>query len=359
MGFFGNLMKKDTVDKTPKGFHHLTVKKINRLTPDSVEVVFSIPDDLKNEYSFVPGQYVTLDITIDGKEERRSYSICSKKGEDLAIAVKEVEGGKVSPLINKELSEGQTLLVSKPEGRFMMKEVKNIVGIAAGSGITPIISMAYEIEDSEGCSMKLLFANKTENDIIFRDRLDRFQKTQKRYFLTQEKKEGFDYGRITKDAFVNFIKEDLDVLKSDGFYICGPEEMINNVKEALVLFGVPESKIHFELYVVSTESDKKATKEVVGYQGIAQVKAIIDDDVYEFEMDGSKMSVLDAALDADADAPYSCKGGVCCTCRAKVLEGNAIMKLNYTLTEEEVNQGYVLTCQAIPTTPTLTVSYDD
>ncbi|MCO5258708.1 MAG: FAD-binding oxidoreductase [Crocinitomicaceae bacterium] len=359
MGFFGNLVKKETADKAPKGFHQLTVKQINRLTADSVEVVFSIPEELKEEYKFIPGQYVTLDLKIDGKEERRSYSICSKKGEDVAIAVKEVKGGKVSPFINKELKVGQEILVSKPEGRFMMKEVKNIVGIAAGSGITPIISMAYEIEDSEGSSMKLLFANKTENDIIFRNQLDGFQKTSKRYFLTQEKKDGFDYGRITKDAFVNFIKEDLDVLKSDGFYVCGPEEMINNVKAALEMFGVPSSKIHFELYVVDNESNNKDKKTVEGFKGLATVKAIIDDDVYEFQMDGSKTTVLDAALDDGADAPYSCKGGVCCTCRAKVIEGGAVMKLNYTLTEEEVSQGYILTCQAIPTTETLTVSYDD
>lgn len=358
MGFFDKLKKKDTLVKTPKGFYNLTVKEINRLTSDSVEVVFDVPQELKSSFTFTPGQYITISIEMNGNEERRSYSICSKKGENLAIAVKEMKDGKVSPFINSDLKVGDELFVSKPEGRFLLSQCKSIVCVAAGSGITPMISMAYEIEDTDGGSMKLLYANKTEKDILFREKLDKFQKTNKRYFLTQEEKEGFDKGRITKESFINLIKEDLDILKSDGFYICGPEDMINNAKSALEMFGVPADKIHFELYVVSDKTDKKA-QEVVGYKGIAKIKAIIDDDVYEFEMDGSKTTVLDAALNDGADAPYSCKGGVCCTCRAKVMEGSAVMKLNYTLTDEEVKQGYVLTCQAIPTSETLTVSYDE
>lgn len=356
MGFFGKLFKKEEAVKIPRGFHSVTVLQINRLTRDAVEIVFDIPQELQSTFSFTPGQYLSVSIELNGKEERRSYSICSEKGKPLAIAVKEVENGKVSTWVNRTLQVGNAVLISKPEGRFVLNGAKKIVAIAAGSGITPIMSMAAAIEQTADASMKLIFANKTEADILFRERLDKLTKTEKRYFLTQEEKAGFNFGRITKDAFMAIIKEDLGVLRSDGFYICGPEEMIHSVKTALELFGVAEDKIHFELFttVTATESAPPA----LDFKGTVKVKVLLDDETFDFQMNSTK-TILDAASSEEVDAPYSCRGGVCSTCRAKVLKGTVKMNLNYTLTDKEVEQGYILTCQSYPTSEELIISYDE
>lgn len=357
MSFFGKLFKKESSVKIPRGFYNIPVQQINRLTKDAVEIVFDVPQELKDTFAFIPGQYITVSITIDGKEERRSYSICSEKGSPLAIAVKEVEGGRVSPWFNKQLQVGESIFISKPDGRFLLNEAKKVVMIAAGSGITPVMSMAHEIEKTEGASMKLIFSNKTESDILFRERLDNLSKTEKHYFLTQEAKDGFDQGRITKDTFMGIIREDLGILKSDGFFICGPEEMIQNVKAALQLFGVAENKIHFELFTTAAKSDP-APAVASDFKGTTKVKVILDDEAFEFEMNSNK-TLLDAAVSEDVDAPYSCRGGVCSTCRAKVLKGSVQMNLNYTLTDKEIEQGYILTCQSHPTSEELIISYDE
>ena len=357
MGFFGKLFKKESTVKIPRGFYNIPVQQINRLTKDAVEIVFSIPQDLEETFSFIPGQYITLSVTINGKEERRSYSVCSEKGSPLAIAVKEVENGKVSPWFNNQLQVGESVLISKPEGRFLLNGAKKVVAIAAGSGITPIMSMAHEIENTENASMKLVYANKTENDILFRKQLDNLSKTKKNYFLTQEQKDGFGQGRITKDTFMTIIKEDLGMLKSDGFFVCGPEEMIQNVKAALELFGVAESKIHFELFTTEAKSNPTPVTPS-DFKGKTKVKVILDDEAFDFEMNSGK-TVLDAAMAEEVDAPYSCRGGVCSTCRAKVIKGSVKMNLNYTLTDKEVEQGYILTCQSHPTSEELIISYDE
>jgi ring-1,2-phenylacetyl-CoA epoxidase subunit PaaE len=205
--------------------------------------------------------------------------------------------------------------------------------------------------------MKLVYANKTESDILFRERLDKLTKTDKKYFLTQEQKEGFGQGRITKDAFMTIIKEDLGILKADGFFICGPEEMIQSVKTALELFGVSESKIHFELFTTEAKSNPTPVTSS-DFKGKTKVKVILDDETFDFEMHSGK-TLLDAAMAEDLDAPYSCRGGVCSTCRAKVVKGTVKMNVNYTLTDKEVEQGYILTCQSHPTSEELIISYDE
>jgi len=358
MSLFGKLFKKEVKTKVPRGFFEVQIKQINRLTSNAVEVVFLIPKELKEEFKFTPGQYVNVCINIDGKEERRSYSICSDSSKDeIAIGVKEIDKGTVSKWFNQQAKENQTILISKPEGRFTLIG-KNVVAIAAGSGITPILSMAHEIEKSEGSSMTLLYANRTEQDILFRSKLDGFSNVIKHYYLTQETKEQFRSGRITKESFIDFIKEDLSVLKADGFYICGPEQMIFAVKEALEMFGVSADKIHFELFNPSTET-KEVKKEIGNkFNGVSKVQIILDDEVHRFEMKSSK-HILDAAISQDIDAPYSCRGGVCSTCRAKVIKGTVEMNLNYTLTDKEVADGYILTCQSHPTSEELIISYDE
>jgi ring-1,2-phenylacetyl-CoA epoxidase subunit PaaE len=356
MGFLGKLFKKESTVKIPRGFYNIPVQQVNRLTKDAVEIVFSIPQELKETFTFLPGQYISVSVEIDGKEERRSYSICSAQTGHLAIAVKEVEKGTVSTFLNRQLEAGQLLLIAKPEGRFLLNDAKTVLAIAAGSGITPILSMAHSMESSAS-KMKLLYANKTESDILFRSQLDAFSQVEKYYYLTQESKENFRNGRITKETFIEFIKEDLGVLKSDGFFICGPEEMIFGVKAALEMFGVPAEKIHFELFNPTAKSEDAAPVATT-FNGTTKVKVVLDDEVHSFDLKGNK-SILDAAIAADIDAPYSCRGGVCSTCRAKVIKGSANMTLNYTLTDKEVEQGYILTCQSHPTSDELTISYDE
>lgn len=356
MGIFNSLFKKKNSNKVPKGFYEIQVKQINRLTDAAVEVVFDIPADLSTEFKYKPGQYVSIEINIEGKPERRSYSICSAQETDLAIAVKEVEKGRVSQYINQLLKVGDQVLLSKPNGRFVLNGQKNIVGIAAGSGITPIMSIAHAIEQKSG-SMNLFFANKTESDILFHSRLANLKSVEKHYYLTREDKGDFYGGRFTKEKMVEIIKADLAILKSEGFFICGPEEMIKSVVSALEMFGVHTDKIHFELFTTTNEPEESKDTQI-DFKGDARVKIMLDDEEEEIVVKNGK-TILDTALTCGIDAPYSCKGGVCSTCRAKVIKGSVKMKLNYTLTDQEIEEGYILTCQSIPTSDELEISYDD
>lgn len=342
--------------KEHKGFHTIGIKAIENLTSDSVKILFDIPSDLKDEYKFAPGQYIDLSIEINGKEERRSYSICSGPNEDLAIGVKQTSNGFISKYLNQELEEGTTISASKPHGKFTLpKEAKNIVAFAAGSGITPILAMAKH--HNEG-TFRLFYGNKTESDILFRSEIDELKITNQ-YFLSQEEKEGFEFGRIDAEAVKTIIKNDLSLLRSDAFALCGPEAMIIAVSDTLKTFGVIESKIHYELFgtPVLMQSNALDTSTDTDFKGDVELTVILDDEE-EVISATEKSIVLDAALDNDIDAPYSCKGGVCSTCKGKIIEGKAHMKLNYSLTDKEVEEGYILTCQASPRSEKLKVTYD-
>ena len=274
-------------------------------------------------------------------------------------AVKQIPEGLVSGWFNEHLSEGTELLVSEPHGHFILQQEKKVVAIAAGSGITPIMSIAKAVEQGQDGTVKLFFANKTEDSILFRQEIDSLKRTSATYFLTQETKEGFESGRITKERFIEVIKTDLDILKSDGFYICGPEDMIFGVRDALELFGVPAEKIHFELFTTPTHTPSEATPAATSFTGKSKVKVTLDDEDFEFELDASGKTILETLNKEGADAPYSCKGGVCSTCRAKVVKGAVTMDLNYTLTDKEIADGYILTCQSHPASDELIITYDD
>ena len=248
MALFKKLFKKSDSKKAPRGFHPVVISAVTKIAPDSVKVVLDIPDNLASNFKFKAGQYINFALTINGKEQRRSYSICSGKGEPLAVAVKQVDKGIVSTWFNNEAAEGMEVLVSEPEGGFVRPETaKNIVAVAAGSGITPIMSIAKDLE-SVGGKMQLFFGNKTEEFIIFKDEIDSLNNTTATYYLSQENKEGFQNGRIDKDSFTAVIKSNLDILKSDGFFMCGPEEMIKDIADTLKEFGVSDDKVHYELF---------------------------------------------------------------------------------------------------------------
>jgi len=357
MGLFKIFKKSDK--KSKKGFHDLIVKDVVRLTSDTVKIVFEIPEDEKKDFHFIAGQYVNLSIENNGKEERRSYSICSGPGEDLAIAVKEVDNGNISILLNESLVKGDTLLVSKPLGHFTLKEnEKDVVAIAAGSGITPIMAIAKTLEKNGG-KLRLLYGNRNRESIIFKDEISSLKNTQTTHFLTKDEISDHRTGRITKDSFTSTIKEDLSILKADAFFICGPEQMIIETSETLKFFGVSPNKIHFELFTTPVLMKKDEGTATDLFNGVSKVQAILDGEKVEFELSSKGKVLLEAVENEGLDAPYSCKGGVCCSCKAKVLKGHTTMEMNYSLTDEEVKEGYILTCQAHPASEELTITFDE
>lgn len=359
MALFSKLFKKDNAPKKHKGFYALTINEVKRLTNDSVQVVLNVPQDLKETFSFIPGQYINFIIEVNGKEERRSYSICSGKNEPLAVAVKAVPNGKVSNWFLNEAKQGMELLVSHPEGNFQLKENnKKVVAFAAGSGITPILSIAKSMQVGEG-QMELFYGNKSQNSILFHEDILKLDHVKSTFYLSQETKEGFGNGRLDKSAISEIIKKDLDILKADAFYLCGPEEMIKAGVDTLKMFGVSDAKIHFELFTTPTIMASKSTESTNDFKGESTVKVILDGESIEFKLKSDGKPVLDILDKEGLDAPYSCRGGVCCSCKAKVLEGKATMKMNYALTEEEVAEGYVLTCQTHPASEKVVISFDE
>jgi ring-1,2-phenylacetyl-CoA epoxidase subunit PaaE len=252
-----------------------------------------------------------------------------------------------------------SVFLSKPEGNFQLtKPSGKFVFIAAGSGITPILSMAKTIEKSSG-SATLLYGNRSENQIMFADELSKLNKTEKHYFLSKENKEGFQSGRLDVDTLKSFFKENLTLLRADGFYICGPEPMIIGAIEALKFYGVSDDKVHFELFTEAVLLKNETPITAATFEGTAQIEIILDGMSAEFPLNTNKETILEAALNFGLDAPYSCKGGVCSTCRAKVIEGSARMRNNLTLTDKEVEEGYILTCQSHPSSEKIVLSYDD
>lgn len=356
MGLFKNLFsKKEQSSKVPRGYHVLTLAEKEFLTSDMVKLTFNTEGDTEF-FTFVPGQYVNLDFTVNGKEERRSYSICSGKNEPLSVAVKRVEGGIVSNHLIDNVEVGSEVMVSHADGHFTYENgYKNVLAVAAGSGITPIISIAKEIEANSG-NCQLFFANKTEKDIAFKNVIDSLTRTTAHYFLTREEKDGFEKGRINKEGFSAIVKKDLSLLKYDAYFLCGPAEMIKDVEDVLHMFGVSKEKIHHELFTPPTND---GAENEITFTGTSKVKVVMDSEIINFDLEGDGPSILDKANDEGIDAPYSCRGGVCSSCRAKVLKGSAMMKVNYSLTDKEIDEGYVLTCQAHPTSDELVISYDE
>tara|TARA_B100000674_G_scaffold467248_1_gene452037 strand:- start:96 stop:1163 length:1068 start_codon:yes stop_codon:yes gene_type:complete len=352
-------------------FHSLNVKEIKKETSDTVSISFHVPSELKNVYEFSPGQYLTLKLEVNNEECRRSYSICSSSDEDITVAVKKVENGIVSTYLNEVLNVNDKIDVMTPEGNFTLQpeqtNKRKFVGFAAGSGITPIMSMIKQLKmDEVESSFTLFYSNKTDNDVIFKDTLEELagDKLNVNYIYSRQKiNNPLFEGRISKSKATELIKADLSCLNADAFYLCGPEEMIFNVKAALEEFGVLDTKIKFELFTTPVlMAEKQETQEVQeineDFDGDAIVTVICDDEEVEFNLNKDGDSILDAAMDNDLDVPFSCKGAVCCTCKAKVTEGKVIMDANYALSEQEVEDGFVLTCQAHPASAKITVDFD-
>lgn len=355
---------------TPK-FHSLIVQDVRKETNDTVSIAFEVPSELKADYQFISGQYITIRKVIAGEELRRSYSICTTPSDgELRVAVKRVDDGLFSSWATTELKAGDVLEVMTPTGHFQLipefSTAKNYVLFAAGSGITPIISIAKTILANEPSStVTLVYGNKGFASIIFREELsglknkyiNRFQLI---HVLSRESMGNpLQKGRIDEEKAELIVKSLLRGEHIDAVYTCGPEEMIHSVKKAMIHCGVAENQIHFELFGTKTAGSQ--TKAVVPEeQNVhAKVTIILDGDRIEVDLNTAGTSVLEAGYQAGADLPFACKGGVCCTCKAKILEGSAVMDVNYALEQEEIDAGYILTCQAHPTSEKLTVSFDD
>lgn len=345
-------------------FYSLTVDKINRLTPNSVAVSFIIPKELENEFAFEAGQYITIKHNLDHEEVRRSYSISSSpKDKHITIGIKEVPEGRFSSYANNSLQEGDQLLVMPPEGRFIYKtsnKRENICAFAAGSGITPIMSIARTVlEAHPENTFVLVYGNQNKSETMFYNEILELANTYKDRFIVQfiysRAREGDAlFGRIDT-SIANFVlKNKFSETSFNSYYLCGPEAMIYLISDTLKANGIPADTIYFELFTTTEKEDSEAPIP----EGKTAVEVLLDDEVYSFSMD-KKSSVLDAVLDEDIDAPYSCQGGVCSTCIARITEGEAKMDKNQILTDSEIAEGLILTCQAHPVTANLKIDYDD
>jgi len=351
-------------------FHSLMVKKIQKETADCVSIVFEVPSGLKNEFQFTQGQNITVKAKIDGEEYRRSYSICSAPFEnELKVAVKKVDGGKFSAFANDHLQEGDELQIMPPTGKFTTvfdpKNKKQYLAFAAGSGITPIISIIKTVLKTETDScFTLVYSNRSRSSIIFFEELEGLKNKYLQRFnfihlLSREKTEApINTGRITIEK-LKALSILIDYKKNDEFFICGPEEMIFNVKGFLEAKGIEPKKIHFELFTVPGQKGTPIFSKNISDASLkSNISIKMDGRTIDFDLAFDGDSILDAALKQGADLPFACKGGVCATCRAKLLKGEVIMKVNYALEPQEVEEGFILTCQSRPVTQNVQIDFD-
>jgi ring-1,2-phenylacetyl-CoA epoxidase subunit PaaE len=353
-------------------FHPLTVKDIRQEAPGCVSVAFEIPQHLRETFSFTQGQNITLKTTINGEPVRRSYSVCTAPFEnELRVAIKQVEGGMFSSFANTKLKKGDVLDVLPPAGKFYTAlqpaQKKHYLAFAAGSGITPIISIIKTTLQTEPESrFTLVYGNRNRGSIIFFEELEQLKNRYMTRFnlvhvLSREKTDTpLHFGRINETKLAE-LQRVTGMEQADEVFLCGPEEMIFCAKDFLTARGVPVKKIHFELFTTSEQKKDKPVKKEAETETGPQSNITIKLDGREFSFNlsmNSELSVLEAALQQGSDLPYACKGGMCCTCKAKLLEGEVRMDVNYALDHEEVEQGYILTCQSHPKTDKLVVDFD-
>lgn len=344
-------------------FHALKIAAVDQLTPNAVALTFDIPNELKEAFAYKAGQYITLKHQLNGKELRRAYSISSPPSSGkLTVGIKKMEDGTFSVYANEQLKAGDTLEVMVPEGRFVFdsKDSQTIAAFAAGSGITPIMSIAQTVLESHPDNrFVLVFGNQTPEETMYFKTIQSLKERYGdrlfvQYVFSRSSEEGALFGRIEKST-VNFVlKNKFKGTAFDAFYLCGPEEMINQVTDTLKDNGIPKDKIHFELFTSSDTEDELAGE----LEGKTQVEVLLDDETFTFVMDKKEL-VLDAVLKQDIDAPYSCQGGVCSSCIARLTEGKVEMVKNQILTDSEIEEGFVLTCQSHPVSAKIKIDYDN
>lgn len=355
-------------------FHSLKIKDIRKETVDTVSIAFDIPANLLEDFHFTNGQYITLKANINGEDVRRSYSLssCLVTDKEHRIAVKKVENGKMSTWLNEVAATGDVLDVMTPEGHFHptfdKDATKSYVLFAAGSGITPIISIVKGVLANEPNSkVTLFYGSRTEDDIIFKQELEALAAKNDAFtyysILSAAGKKGMGglfkkkkmlEGRIDNKKAIALLNEYADLSIENEFFICGPTGMMQTVQKSLENLRVPSKQIHVEYFSAPVDPNEGSS---VTSGGDATAVFVIDDEEQEVQIPAGT-TVLDAALDEGLDAPYSCRGAVCSSCMAKLEEGEVEMKMNYVLTDEEVKEGYIVTCQSLAKTPKLKVNFD-
>jgi len=354
-------------------FHSLKIKDVRKETADCVSVSFEIPGHLKKDFHFKQGQSLTMRTMLNGEEVRRTYSICSSPLEnEWRVAIKKVDGGLFSSFANENLKRGDQLDVMEPVGKFYTdldpSNRKHYIAFAAGSGITPVISIIKTTLNTEPNSQfTLVYGNRSRQSIIFFDELEALKNIHMNRFSLVH-----ILSRERMDSALNFGRIDPDKLKEldrmigydtiDDFFICGPEELIFCIKNYLEQNGIDKKKIHFELFTSpgakpTAHGQQPTTKKETGRKSVINVK--VDGRSFSFDLPlGSDVTLLDAALQQGADLPYACKGGMCCTCKAKLIDGEVSMDVHWGLEEEEIAKGFILTCQAHPKTEKVSVDFD-
>lgn len=358
-------------------FHQLKAIKVQPETNDCVHITFEVPQNLRREFNYKQGQYLNVRFLFDDQDVRRSYSIINAPSEEnpnLEILVKRLENGKVSTYLNQHLKEGDVIDVLSPDGHFYThyhaSNKKTYVGLAAGSGISPVLSNIKEaLYQEPDSSAYLFFSNKSYNDIILRETIDALVgqfagRLQVVYLLSRDKHlegELFE-GRISAQKLDLLFERFADIpVEETTYFICGPSEMIKDISAYLKNDRkVPSLQIMYEYYAApDDESNAEMSDEFKAIPNLeSMVTLIIDDDEYSFHLNSKKKNILDQALDEKLPVPFACKGGVCCTCKAQVMEGEVFMEKNFALTEDEVARGFVLTCQCHPTTNVVMLNYD-
>ncbi len=354
-------------------FHPLRIKEVRRETPECVSVQFEIPAGLEKSFQFTQGQSLTMRTLINNEEVRRTYSICSSPLEkEWRVAIKKVDGGLFSSFANEQLKKGDVLEVMEPVGKFYTpldpSHHKNYMAFAAGSGITPVLSLIKTTLATEPHShFTLVYGNKSRSSIIFFEELEGLKNKYMNRFnlihiLSRERTDAsLNFGRINTEKLTELGKL-VDYTSTDEFFVCGPEEMIFGVKDFLEAKGIDKKKIHFELFTTpgQIKSKTKNQKSKIDDGGPkSKITVKLDGRAFDFDLSlTSDITILDAALKQGADLPFACKGGVCCTCKARLLEGQVEMDVHWGLEEEEIEKGYILACQSHPKTDKVVVDFD-
>lgn len=359
--------------RTRPEFNTLRVSHMRRETADATSVAFAVPENLADAYRFTQGQYLTLRANVNGEDLRRPYSVCmSPEENELRVCVKKLPGGRFSSFVNEVLAEGDKIDVLPPMGRFFVpvdeRARRHYLAIAGGSGITPVISIIKTVLAREpGSEVTLLYGNRDRDSIIFRNALadlkDRHMgRLRLFHILSDELPEMPLYGGIMdQEKVTSLVSELVDLARIDQAFICGPGPMMDGARAALDALGMAANKIKVESFG-NRPAPHASASPAPGKQALdvpsAKVEIVLNGDRTEIDVPMQGLAVLDAALDAKLDLPYACKGGVCCTCKAKLLEGEVSMDINYGLEPDEIEAGYILTCQSHPLTDKLVVDYD-
>ncbi|HEX4079599.1 MAG TPA: 2Fe-2S iron-sulfur cluster-binding protein [Rhizomicrobium sp.] len=355
-----------------RGFHPLRIAEVRRETADAVSICFEIPETLKETFKFQAGQHLTLRMDLDGEDVRRNYSVCVAPSEnEIRIAIKQMPAGKFSAWANAQLREGQVIDVLPPMGRFVIPEgdgaAPSYVALAGGSGITPVISILKTVlETKPGSRFTLLYGNRDSASIMFIEELaalkNRYiERLEVYHFLEYEAEEiELFNGRLDRAKCEEVFSKLVDVSAADAFFICGPGPMMDAAEAALLARSVSAGRIFIERFTTGTLSAEQVARNEALQQKAAGTGLVVtlDGRRIRIAFDAGKGNILETVQAAGLPAPYACKGGVCTTCRAKILSGTVAMKKNYGLTESEIAQGYVLTCQAVPTSDEVVLSYD-